>query len=142
MRPYDFNTYALIIAGNIITEFFDGTAIEVEKPEDDFTEHVGAGGDVALARNRHEIVQITFTLQQTSPSNDVLSSLLEQHKATNVPPGAALLKDSLGTTVVGGDSCWITKPSNVGLAAGEVSGRTWVVKIPRGGMFVGSSPTV
>jgi len=94
---------------------------------------------VALARNRNEMVSITFTLQQTSPSNDVLSSMHAQHKATNIPPGAALLKDALGTTVIGGDQCFITKPANVGLQAGQVSGRTWTVMIPRAGMFVGGS---
>lgn len=138
MRPYDPNAWPLIIAGNIISEFFDGTFITVEKMEDDFSEHVGAGGDVALARVRDERVQITFVLQQGSPSNDVLSALLETHKATNIPPGAAMIKDNLGTSQVSGDSCWITKGANIELGT-TILGRTWVVKIPRARLFVGGA---
>lgn len=138
LRPYDFNAHILTIAGNTIGEFFDGTAITVDKPEDDFTEHVGAGGDVALARNRHDITSITFVLQETSPSNDVLSALLEAHKATNIPPGPCMLKNLLGTTVVSGQ-CWITKPAPMDEQKGAVSGRTWVVKIARGVHHVGGA---
>lgn len=139
MRQYDPSSYPLIIAGNIISEFFDGTFITVEKLEDDFTEHVGANGDVALARVRNEIVQVDFVLQQTSPSNEVLSGLLELHKATGVPPGAAMLRDVTGTTVISGDSCWLTKPPTAELGT-EVSGRTWRLKMPKGRMHVGGNP--
>jgi len=139
MRQYDPAGYPLIIAGNIITEFFDDTFITVEKLEDDFTPHVGAGGDVALARSHNEMVQIDFVLQQTSPSNDVLSALLATHKATGIPPGAAMLRDVTGTTVVSGSSCWLTKPPNIELGT-EVSSRTWRLMMPKGRMNVGGSP--
>lgn len=139
MRQYDPVNYPLIIAGQIIAEFFDGTFITVEKPEDDFTPHVGAYGDVALSRVRNEMVQIDFVLQQTSPSNEVLSAMLELHKATGVPPGAAMLRDVTGTTVVSGDSCWLTKPPTAELGT-EVSGRTWRLMMPKGRMHIGGNP--
>ena len=117
----------LTINGVRITGFMDGTFINAERDEDSYTKSTGGDGQTARVRNPNRSGFITFTLQQTSPSNDVLSAQNALDELTGAGTGAALVKDSSGNTVVGGVG-WVRKPANVGIGK-ELEGREWTIDI-------------
>ena len=137
-RPYDPAAVSLILGTHRVTEFAADTFISVTQPTDDFTVETGAGGEATVIRNRDERVQIQFTLQQTSPSNQALAAMLELHKATNVPPRGVMLKDALSAVPqphVGGDEFVISKNPDAEYTTGGTSGRQWTVTVPRPRVF-------
>jgi hypothetical protein len=130
MDSYDPAAIVFSIGGKLITGFMDGTPITVEWDEDTWTEKVGIDGEFARARNRTQKGRITFSLLQTSASNDVLSAMVDADEAAGVPAGMAQLQDLLGTTLVGGDESYLLKRANVQLGK-EIQGREWVLVVPR-----------
>lgn len=130
MDTYDPMKVTLVIGGNIISGFHDGSFIQVSRDEDTWLRTVGADGRVARARNANKMGMVTFTLQQGSPSNSVCSSLHNADELTGVPPGAFQLIDQNGTTVLAGDETFFLKPADVEFAK-EVSGRQWSLAVPK-----------
>ncbi|MCL2618664.1 MAG: hypothetical protein FWD98_06390, partial [Defluviitaleaceae bacterium] len=75
VRTYDSKEVNLVVEGVVITGHAEGTWISAERSEDDFSEHVGAHGEVALAESNNFTGEITFSLDCTSPSNEFLYGL-------------------------------------------------------------------
>ncbi len=75
MSNYDSKNVSVIIDGHFVTGFHDGTFVSVEKNNDNFTEHVGAQGDVTFSENADGSGTITFTVKQTSTSLPYLQKL-------------------------------------------------------------------
>lgn len=138
MDTYDPQAINLVIAGYQITGFMDGTPIEAGWDEERWKLKVGVDGETARARNRNEVGRIKFTLMQTSASNAVLSALVDKDEATMVPAGASLMRDNLGTTIIGGDNSFLTKKASVKFG-GEIEGREWELVVPRMRGVVGSA---
>lgn len=138
MDTFDPTQVNLVIAGQLITGYMDGTFIQVSRDEDTWLPITGADGRVARARNANRMGRITVTLMHTSPSNDVLSALHNQDYLTGVPPGAVLLSDGLGRTVLGGDDAFILKPADVEFDK-QVTGRQWTLMVPRLDGTIGGS---
>lgn len=138
MDTHDPASMVFTVGGNVITGFMDGTYLTVERDEDTYTLHVGSDGEVARVRNRNKSGRFTFILQQTSPSNAILSALATLDEQTGVPAGASYLRDLLGTTVLGGDESYVLKPASSPFAK-EMQGREWTVIVPRLDGVVGGS---
>jgi hypothetical protein len=130
MDTYDPSQVNLVLGGQLITGYMDGTFIQVSREEDTWLPITGADGWVARARNANRMGRITVTLLATSPSNDVLSAQHNLDYLTGVPPGAVSLSDNLGRTVLGGDDAFILKPADVEFDK-QVSGRQWTIMVPR-----------
>lgn len=81
---FNFKDTAVVIGGNIITGFMDGTPISTEQNEDTYTQHVGADGQVTYNESNNETGTFTFTLKQDSPSVPVLSALLATKESFSV----------------------------------------------------------
>jgi len=138
MDTHDPASMVFTVGGNVITGFMDGTYLTVERLEDTYTLHVGADGEVARVRNRNKSGSFTFTLQQTSTSNQILSALTTLDEQTGVPAGASYLRDLLGTTILGGDESYVLKLASSGFGK-EMQGREWTVVVPRLDGVVGGS---
>lgn len=110
-----------------LTGFAPGTYIAAARNEDAFKIQVGSGGTVARTRNPNKSGRITFTLQQTSPSNDQLSAIAADDEATGKGVGALLIKDLLGRTVVEAPNAWIVKLPDVEFS-NEAGTRQWVLE--------------
>lgn len=130
METYDPAAITIIIAGQIIEGYMDGTFVEVTRDEDTFTPVTGSGGESARTRNRNKTGKIVITLMQGSPSNAVLSAMHNTDEVLGVPPGPAMVKDNLGTTVLGGDACYLLKPADVQFGK-DYSGRQWTIVVPK-----------
>ncbi len=138
MDTYDPQKLTLVIAGNIISGWGEGSFVTVSRDEDTWLAVVGSDGRVARARNANKKGIITFTLLQTAPSNNVCSSLHNLDELTGVPAGAAQLIDQLGGTVISGDECFFLKPAEVEYDK-EITGREWTLVVPNMVVSVGGS---
>jgi hypothetical protein len=140
MDTHDPASVVFTLGGNLITGFMPGTYLTVERDEDTWTLNVGADGEVARVRNRNKAGRITLTLMQTSQSNAILSALAAQDEAApgGAPAGAAVVKDLLGTTLLGGDQAYVLKPAASSFGK-ELEGREWIVVVPKLEGVVGGS---
>ena len=102
----------------------DGTFITVEFSEDAWELAVGAQGDAAFVGNLDQSGIITVTLQQGSPSNDLLSAMFLEDRLLRTGVGPFMLKDLLGTTLVTAPVSRIQRCPTLEYAD-VLSGREW-----------------
>lgn len=138
MDTYDPQRVTLVVAGNIISGFGEGSFITVSREEDTWLTVVGSDGRVARARNANKKGIVQFTLLATSPSNDVCSALHNADELTGIPPGAFQLIDQLGRTVLSGDESFFMKPADVEYDK-QVTGRQWSLVVPKLDMVIGGT---
>lgn len=137
-KQYNPAKVVLTFNGVRVTGFMDGTFLEAERTEDAFEMSAGAGGDVARVRKNDRSGSVTLTLQQTSPSNDILSALALQDEQFGTGVGELLLKDINGTTVAEANNAWIRKVPNAEFSD-SISGREWVFDCAELALFSGGS---
>jgi len=133
LRHYDPKKILVLINGQRITGFADGTFVEIEFPES-FTTQKGAQGAHTRTRVADSSATLTLSLQQTSPSNAFLSALTLADELTNAPFGV-LVKDLGGGDLVVGVGYVTQRPSQgYGEAAGN---REWAITLHNatGGAF-------
>lgn len=130
----------VIIGGAIIDGYADGTFVNVERDEDGFTKKTGANGRTTRTKNSNKSGVITITLQQTSPSNDVLSAFqaIDEQTANGIVP--VLVKDKRGTSLYSSPAAWIRKTPPAPFAK-ESENREWVLDCADLVMFTGGNPT-
>ncbi len=137
-RNYDPGRVVVTFKGIRLLAPQDGTFVSAEREEDAFTKQVGSAGDVTRSRNRNISGSVTVTLQQASPTNDLLSALAEADELTGLNYGALMVKDLNGTTLLEAPNAWIRKTPTVEFAK-EASGREWVFDCAQLIMNVGGS---
>lgn len=137
-KNYDPRQYSVTFAGIIVGGFMDGTFISVERTEDSYSMAVGARGDVARVRSRDKTGTVTITLQQTSPSNDLLSAQIVADELLGTGVAPLLLKDNNGTTIIQAANAWIRRPAN-SEQSDELSSREWAIDCAELNMVVGGS---
>ncbi len=128
----------VIIGGNIMSGFADGSFINAEREVDAFTKHVGADGEDSRSQSANRSGEMTLTLAQTSPSSDILSALAvaDELAATGIVP--IIIKDSGGTTLLFSGEGWVRKMPAVEYSD-EVGDREWVFDLATMTFFVGGN---
>ena len=126
------NTYdpALVVpsfAGNKLGGFADGTFIEVERNEDGFTLAVGASGETVRAQSRNRSGRITFTVLQSSVTNDILSAMANDDELLGTGVGEFQLVEINGTTLVHAQNAWVMKAPKIERGK-EISNVVWVLE--------------
>lgn len=104
-KSYDPKKVSLIVDGQFIVGFMDGTFITAEKNEDNITPHIGAQGDVTFSESADETGTLTITLKQNSSSLAYLQSLSKQKREF----GAQVIDANDGNFKAGGTQCRIQK---------------------------------
>ena len=130
----------VIVGGAIIDGYADGTFINVERDEDTFSKKTGANGRTTRTKSSNKSGSITLTLQQTSPSNDVLSAFhaIDEQTANGVIP--VLIKDKRGTSLYSSPAAWVKKPAAASFAK-ESENREWTLDCADLEGFTGGNPT-
>jgi len=80
MAQYDPKKVNLIISGFVAVGFAEGTFISAERAEEKRSQRVGAKGSVETIKNANDTGTINITLQQTSPTNNVLKALYKSDR--------------------------------------------------------------
>lgn len=97
---FNFKDTTVVIASNILTGYMDGTPIEVEKNEDNYTQHVGADGYVTYNKSNNNTATATITLKQDSASVPVLDALLKSEEAFDIS-----IVDAKRNKNISGENC-------------------------------------
>jgi len=135
-KNYDPGRIVVIWNGIQIQGYAHDSFVKCSRNEDTFTQKVGANGDVVRIRNRNRMGKVVLTLQDTSPSNDLLSQAAQADERTGLGFGPLLVKDLNGTTVVQAANAWITKPADVEYGA-DTGNNEWTITCAELEMTIG-----
>lgn len=144
LGKYDPSQVALIAVGVPVTGYAPGTFIVAERNEDSFNLTIGSDGEGCRTRTNNRSGRITFTLQQSSITNQLLSTALNLDENTPAGDGIApsLIKDNTGLptaqTFVNAPESWLVKPANVEYS-NEATTREWIVETDNLIMNVGGN---
>jgi len=126
VKTYDPAAVAVSVGGVPISGFADGTFISVERDEDAFSKVVGADGITSRAKSNNRGGNITITLAQTSPSNDVLEALALLDENTNTGIVPVLVKEGTGRAIHFSALAWVRKSATATYAK-EIENREWIL---------------
>lgn len=135
-RNYDPGRIVMVWNGIQIQGIGPDTFVKAVRNEDNFTEQVGANGDVVHVRNRNRTGKVTFTLQDASPTNDQLSALANADERTGLGYGALMIKDLNGTTLIQCANARIQKYADAEYAA-DGGTNDWILMCAELEMFLG-----
>lgn len=113
VRTYDAKRVVIVIGSHLVKGYAEDTFVSIE-PSGDGTQAVsGADGEVGRSLSNNPLSRVTLTLQQTSESNDFLSTLLRMDRASGgggiVP---LVVQDLRGTSLFSASQAWIVnKPT-------------------------------
>lgn len=108
VRVYDPLDVSIIVAGTTLTGLAE-QMVEAEQMEDNFTEYVGAKGEVSIAENANKTGTIKITLKNTSPHLAYLQNLAARRKNDAFVPVSIVDSNTAGC-VVSGTECRVRKP--------------------------------
>lgn len=130
VRTYNPSKIVVIFGGVPITGYADGTFVTVTPSGQRWTKSIGADGETARAKSNDYTYEVTLTLQQTSPSNTYLSTILSADR--NLDAGALPLQiiDIGGLSLFFWLSAWIRQPPDVEFGK-EITERAWVFDTAR-----------
>ena len=137
-KTYDPGEVRVIVGGNIIGGFADGTMITIERSENAFSLVIGADGQGCRVRSRNKSGKITLTLMQSSLSNNVLSTIAQADELTGEGVVPLLIEDGNGTTIVAVENCWIEKMASAEFSK-DLGNREWPLACEQIDMFVGGN---
>lgn len=139
VRTYDPRNVQIIVGGNPISGFADGSFITITPDETLYAKSVGADGEVSRARSNNRSATVTLTLKQTSQSNDVLSALALADNAANAGVVPFMVKEiGSGSTLVFAQAAWIEDFPDIDYSK-EVGERAWTLATAQTDMFVGGN---
>jgi len=127
-RNYSLDDVYLTIAGQLITEFSDGDAIEIEYDEDDTVETQGTHGSVMVSERPNNIVSCTIRLMQGSPLNSFMWDLRKSKRMSGQISFDFMMRDNRGELMVTTPQAWIKKPAALGTGT-EPGNREWTLKL-------------
>jgi hypothetical protein len=108
LNRFDAKSVTVTVNGTFITGFADGTFVQGEKDEDNFTTSVGAQGDVVVNEVNNPLGTVTITIQQTSPSVAYLNGLANSKEFVPV----WVISNNSPKEKFGGSKCRVKKPSS------------------------------
>jgi hypothetical protein len=138
MPAYSPNDQTLAVAGFPMTGYAEGTFVTVTQQSESAAAFRGADGQTSFAvdKGKTQLIQIEFTLQQTSAANTYMAGLLAAQTLGAVPfPASSTNKTTLESTVLG--QAVITKAPDTAFSQG-IEGRTWTMIGP-GNIIPGGS---
>lgn len=139
-RIYDPNRVKVILAGIPLSGYADGDMVEIEYVSDQFADVQGTDGETSRSKTNDLRATVTINLMQTSPSNDLLSALVNTDLLADGGAGVGvfILTDLSGNTILSSQNAWIKKIP--GQAFGrEAQERSWTIMCDHLVSFVGSN---
>lgn len=109
--------------------FAEGEALRIEQDNDDFTDVLGADGEVSRSATYDRRATVTLRLMQTSQINSALSAIRARDLATpgGAGVGPTIIRDRLGNSMYELAESWIAKPPDVSIGT-QPSAREWKIR--------------
>jgi hypothetical protein len=125
MTTCDPKKVVITYGGVPIGGFADGTFIDIAPAGEGFTRKVGADGEVMRSMSNNNTHDVTLTLQQSSLTNQYLSTCNQADRLTGLGMLPLSITDINGTTLCFWPQAWVEVPSSWGYAT-EDTDRAWV----------------
>jgi hypothetical protein len=138
---YDPARVTVVIGGTLLQGAAPGSFVTAERDSDLFTSVPGTYGDVERVKNQNKSGTITLMLQQTSPTNDLLSGFYEADEQTSTGVFLMLIRDLDSTTLAAAPRCWIKKAPSIE-RGDSVANVTWTIATDALSVFVGGNVKV
>ena len=139
VHTYDPSQAILAVNGIPISGYSDGTGIKVSRSNDMYTKKTGMDGVTSRAKSSDRSGEIVITLAQTSPSNDVLSTLAVLDETANAGVIPVIVSDLSGRSIHASSSAWVRKSADAEYGK-DISDRQWTIDCTDLTMFVGGNP--
>jgi hypothetical protein len=123
-HTYDPARVIITYGGMPISGYADGTFVNVEPNAEAWTKKVGADGEVIRARSNDNTHTVTITLQDSSLSNQYLSTCKNADKLTGLGMLPLQIMDSNGATLFFWPQVWVSTDPSWGQAK-ETTDREW-----------------
>lgn len=129
MPAYSPNDQTTAVAGFPVSGFAEGTFVTATQVSESAAAFRGADGQTSFAVDKGvPLIQLEFTLQQTSAANAYMASLLAlQTAGAPAFPASSTNKNSLESTIIG--QAIIMKAPDSAYSQG-IEGRTWTLMGP------------
>ena len=129
VRDYAPGAHNVIFGGHQGGGFADDTFIEIEEIGDGIQSGSGADGETWRSMPAIQRFRITITLNQTSPSNTVLSGFYQADRLSNGGGALPLLiEDVTGQSELAAGQAWVTKFPNASWSKQADNTRAWVIE--------------
>lgn len=138
VRTVDPKSVIIAIGGVPMSGFADGTFLEITADAQQFSKVTGADGYTTRVKTNNYGGTLTLTLSQSSPSNDVLSALLNADRLRNAGVVPILIKDLTGTTKIFSATAWIQQMPDVAYG-NAINNRAWVFDLAEMDTFIGGN---
>jgi hypothetical protein len=135
---YDPSQVIISVGGIPMSGFADGTFVSIMRSEDAYSKINGADGVTSRAKSSDKSGEMTLTLAQTSPSNDVLSGIALADELTNGGVVPIIVKDASGRTNYFSGNGWIRKTPEAAFGK-EVDNREWTFDLADLDVFAGGN---
>jgi len=127
VKTYDPRQVIIIVAGNQMSGYADGSFVTVARNEDMFTLQVGTSGEGTRSKSNNRSGTITFQLMQSSDSNAVLQALANVDELSNSGAVPVMVKDNSGGSLYIAETAWIRKIPDSEFSR-EAGPREWVLE--------------
>lgn len=125
IRTYDPKNVIVTINGTPVTGFADGTGIKVSRLNDMYTTSTGMDGDTSRVKSNDKSGEVTLTLAQTSPSNDLLSDLSNKDEV-DADLATVQVADVVTGSIYTSATGWVKKHPDIEFGK-DVSNREWIM---------------
>lgn len=124
VNTYDPKKVIVTFGGVPLSGFTDGTFVQIDPNTEGWTKSVGADGEVVRSFSNDNTHTVQITLQQTSASNDYLSTIHNTDKMTGNGVLPLTITDLNGTTLHFWAEAWISTDPSWGFG-NDVTERQW-----------------
>lgn len=138
VRTYDPKQVIITIGGIPMSGFADGTFVTVMRESDTFEKVSGADGVVTRAKQNDFSGNMTLSLAQSSPSNDVLTAFAKTDEVSNDGIVPVVIKDFSGRSVYVSAFGWIRKPPDSEFGK-SINNRDWILDLADLDVFIGGN---
>lgn len=151
MAEQNIGTYSAMDVQVVITQestglvyrlvgFMEDSMVTVTPAVDTYTAYNGADNTGARIHNGNKSATVTVTLQQTSPSNDILTRLLLNDVRSRRNEGlfSVMIKDASGRSVATARQAYISKVPEISYT-NNMSSREWMIQAFNADVFVGGN---
>ena len=138
VKTYDPKEVAVIVGGQIIDGYADGTFVTVERSEDSFSLQMGTDGEGTRSKSNNKSGKITIVLRQGAPSNAILSAFIQSDELNGSGIVPVLVKDNSGSSLYAAETAWVMKPASSEFGR-ESGSREYVLETDRLVMFTGGN---
>lgn len=123
-----------------VVGFMEDSMVTITPSVDTYTPYNGADNTGARIHNGNRSANVVLSLQQTSPSNDVLTRLLQKDVRSRRNEGlfSVMIKDASGRTVATARQAYITRLPEI-TYTNNMSVREWNIYAYNSEIFVGGN---